>query len=782
LHRKVDFENILINNEWTFKNLIILKHSGDIRMVLTINSNCRNLGGNPELQIMPAVNYRIVHEISGRIRLKIPQIAQNPDYAEKLKYLLELQSWITQVRINRHAASVTIAYQPSDHHQSSVLLLLDRLIQEAQVSQKIDLETAKTHLLETQETEESGLKLPAFSALLALLGLGLPIPRAIIALSVALAALPIAKRTYTSITQERKLNIDCLDFIAITLTSAQGNLLTPALVMTLHELGDMIRDRTARVSQDHAANLLDSLLSYAWVEQPDGQKKHILATEVKPGETVIVYPGEQIPVDGQILRGTASIDQQKLTGESMPVVRKPGESVYASTLVREGEIYILAERVGRDTRAGASIELVQQAPVYDTRMGNYAATIADRAIIPALLFSSLVFALTRDPARAASILTLDFVTGLRVSLPTTFLAALHHATRHGVVVRSGRALEKLAQVDTLVFDKTGTLTKGEIEVLEVETVTDRVSPQRLLALAASAEQRLTHPVAEAVVRYAQQQEIEILPRREWNYEIGLGVRADIEGEQVLVGSERFLRQCGIPLDCLYEPHRCTEVDCPHRLNCRISAHDSLLYVAVNHEFQGVIYYTDPLRLESAAVIQKLQLEYGMEIHLLTGDHQQKATAVAQELGIPLSNVHAEAFPEEKAEIIQKLHDLGKSVAFTGDGLNDSIALTYADVSISFGGGSEVARETADVVLMDNNLTCFLEAMEIADETKKVIQQNINLAVIPNLAALGFASTVGLHPLAATVVHNGSAIAAALNGLRPLMHQDPPREPVEQINL
>jgi P-type Cu2+ transporter len=326
-----------------------------------------------------------------------------------------------------------------------------------------------------------------------------------------------------------------------------------------------------------------------------------------------------------------------------------------------------------------------------------------------------------------------------------------------------------------LFDKTGTLTKGDIEVVEVKTVAEKISSQRLLTLAAAAEQRLTHPVAAAIVQYAEKQGIEILPRQEFVYEIGLGVRAEIDGEQVIVGSDRFLCLCGVPLDCLYEPHRCNNADCPHHLSCHISAHDSLLYVAVNQEFQGVIYYTDPLRPESAAVIEQLQTQYGMEIHLLTGDNQQRAIAVAQKLNLPLSQVHAEAFPEQKAEIIQKLHQSGKTVAFTGDGLNDSIALAYADVAISFSDASEVARETADVVLMDDNLSSFLEAIAIARQTQAVIKQNIGLAVFPNLAALGLATTIGLHPLAATVVHNGSAIASGLNGLRPLMHQDPPRQ-------
>ncbi|AUT00412.1 heavy metal translocating P-type ATPase [Nostoc sp. CENA543] len=721
-----------------------------------------------ESKIVPGIDYHVVHKIPGRIRFRIPLLAHDPDYTQTLRELLKSDSRVLEFRINIWASSIAISYQLADSKHDLLPNYLIDLLQEAQIR--------KTH--KPQETvldsDEAGVKLPALATVLALLGLGFPIPRVIIGTTVALAALPIAKRAYTSITQSRKLNIDCLDLLAIALTSAQGNLLTPALVMTLHEIGDLIRDRTARVTEHHAADLLDSLGHYAWVVQPDGERKHILATQVQPQDTVIVYPGEQIPVDGQILRGQALIDQQKLTGESMPVLRQVGQTVYASTLVREGEIYIQTERVGSATRAGASIELVQQAPVHDTRMGNYAAAIADKAVLPALIFAGLVLAATRNPARAASILTLDFVTGIRVSLPTSFLAALHHATRHGVLIRSGRALEKLAQVDTLVFDKTGTLTKGDIEVMEVETVNGRMSSQRLLSLAAAAEQRLTHPVAQAVVRYAEKQGIEILPRQEFTYEIGLGVRAEIDGEQVIVGSDRFLRQCGVPLDCLYEPHHCNHVDCPDHLNCRISAHDSLLYISVNQEFQGVIYYTDPLRPESASIIEKLQTEYGMEVHLLTGDNHQRAVAVAEELNLPLSQVHAEAFPEQKAEIIQKLHNSGKTVAFTGDGLNDSIALAYADVSISFGGGSEVARETADIVLMDDNLSSFLDAIAIAHQTQAIIKQNISLAVVPNLAALGLATTVGLHPLAATVVHNGSAIAAGLNGLRPLMHQDPPR--------
>jgi len=425
--------------------------------------------------------------------------------------------------------------------------------------------------------------------------------------------------------------------------------------------------------------------------------------------------------------------------------------------VRSGQLYLKAERVGQQTRAAASIALLQKAPVHDTRMANYAEAVADRLILPSLLLASIVLLATRDPARAAAILTLDFVTGIRVSIPTAFLSALNHTTRHGVLVRSGRTLEQLAEVDTIVFDKTGTLTQGAIAITGVRTVEGSLPSETILQLAAAAEQRLNHPVAEAIVQYAQQQDLDIPLRGEWSYEVGLGVRAQINGQEVLVGSERFLHQEDVAWgDWVAAP--------ADRLQ-------SLIYVACDRRFQGAIQYTDPLRPESPQLIQTLQRDYGIAVHLLTGDQAQRAAQVAQDLGIPAHRVYAEAFPEQKAKIVRELHRAGRTVAFVGDGLNDSVALAYADVSVSFERGSEIARETADVVLMNNHLLDLLEVITIARQTRDLIEQNTMLVVAPNLIALGLASTMGLNPLVATAIHNGSAIAAGMNSLRPLVqHQ------------
>ena len=690
--------------------------------------------------------------------MRISRLASDRHFVKTLEQKLTSHPAITHFRINAAAASLVIEYAPAltPEINRDFGSLWQKMLNQPNDS---SIEPEKPQKLGKEEW--SNLALPTAATLLAIACQRFPQPGlSILARSVLLAAaFPVAARAMKSIFGERKLNIDCLDLLALIFSGLQGKLLTPSLIITLHELGDIIRDRTARATEKRTANLLDTIGHYAWVEK-DGEIKQITSDAVQIGETVVVYPGESIPVDGTVWQGEAVIDQQQLTGESLPIVARKGTLVYASTLVRSGQIRLTCERVGQQTRAAASIELLQKAPVHDTRMANYAANLADRLILPSLGLASLIFLTTRDAARAAAILTLDFVTGIRVSLPTAFLGALNHTTRHGVLVRSGRTLELLADIDTIVFDKTGTLTTGEVMVVGVETISGRLSPERILQLAASAEQRITHPVAMAIADYAQRQGVEILPRGDWDYQLGLGMRAEIDGNQVLVGSDKFLRQQGVNLE---------ELGCD--LANPASAWVSRNYLACNGQFQGVIHYTDPLRADSRWLIDRLQQDYGMTVHLLTGDNQQRAKEVAQALNIPFGQVHAEAFPEQKAKIVRELHRSGHTVAFVGDGLNDSVALAYADVSISFEKGSQVARETADVVLMNNDLSSLLEAIAIAQETKALIEQNIFLVVAPNLVALVLATSIGLNPLLATAIHNGTAIIAGLNSLRPLVfHQ------------
>ncbi|MGQ4648236.1 heavy metal translocating P-type ATPase [Lyngbya aestuarii] len=705
------------------------------------------------------VTYSFLQMLPGRVRFRVPRIACDAEYAQRLKALLLADAQIIGVCMKRAAASVTIRYIPSSA-EDNIPSLIVKLIQLAddQVA-SIPAQALSTGEVTSEQTSPwSGMKLPALATLLSLLGgpLGFSVLPLLVRGVIAIAALPVVRRAWESISEERQLNSDFLDLMAIVMITAQGHFLTSSGMIALIELGEAIREQTARSSRSRTLDLLSSLGQFVWVER-NGQKQQIPIEQVQPEDTIIVYPGEQIPVDGHILGGRAVIDEQKLTGESMPVVRTTGQAVYASTLVREGQLYILAERIGAATRAGRTIELIQAAPVHDTRIENYAAKIADRAVVPTILLGGVVFAITRSAARAASVLTIDFATGIRVSVPTTVMAAMLQATRRGVLIRSGRAIEKLAQVDAIVFDKTGTLTQGNVSIVSLKTAEPSIPQLRLLELAAAAEQRITHPVAEAVTRYALSQEVQILPRGEWDYQVGLGIRAQIDGQSVLVGSDRFLRQEGISLESFLENH-------PELKTLEYPT----IYVASNGELQGALQYTDPLRPESRAVITTLRKALGAQIHLLTGDNQQRANTVARELGIEPTQIHAEAFPEDKAEIVQRLHNQGRTVAFVGDGLNDSAALAYADVSISFRDGSEIARETADVVLMNNNLCGLVEAIAIARDAKRIIDQNTGVVAVPNLSGLILAATVGLNPMAATLINNGSSVVAGVNGLRPML--------------
>ena len=711
----------------------------------------------------------LVHHIPGRVRFRIYRLKDDSNYATNLQQFLLAQPRINRVRINPAAASIAIDYRYTSSSLTEIVSSLASLLKQEVIADSVPREVNEKPTPESKNW--SSLTLPIFTTIVSWLSnqSRLVWLRPIALASLGTVTLPIIKRAIQSLFGDRKINIDCLDLLALGLSYSQGRLATPALVITLHELGDLIRDRTARSTQTQTADLLDAIGHFAWVLREEKLLK-IKSDCVKPGETVIVYPGEQIPVDGEVLKGLATIDQQQLTGESMPIVAQVGKVVYASTLVRSGQIYIRADRVGKNTRAAASLQLLENAPVHDTRMANYAAQIADQLILPSLALATFVLGITKEPTRAASILTLDFVTGIRVSIPTAFLGALNHNTRHGILVRSGRTIEQLAEVNTVVFDKTGTLTQGQLTVIDIQTVPGRMSAEQVLSLAAAAEERIAHPVAEAIINYAKSQNVNIPRRQQWNYEVGLGIRATVDSQEVLVGSNRFLIQEGVSLECLKDKVFPWLHTCDLEKKSPTSKWLSLIYVACDGELQGVIQYADPLRLESRTLLQSLQAS-GREIHLLTGDNHQRAKIVAEELNIPLHQVHAQAFPEQKAAIVRDLKLAGKTVAFVGDGLNDSVALAYADVSVSFATGSDIAREIADLVLMNNDLASLMVAFKISEETKKLIEQNTLLVVAPNLIALALASTVGLNPLVATVVHNGSAILAGLNSLRPLVqHQ------------
>jgi Cu2+-exporting ATPase len=700
----------------------------------------------------PVVDHEVVHRLPDRLRCRAARLGSDDAYAARLLAVAEHDDRVADARVNRSAASVTVRWDAP---------LTSRDVAEQRIAELLRAADHAPCPATAAPVAPGGdrltrLAIPGVVATLAGLGrlLGLAVPAPVGALAVLAASLPIARRAAHALTVERRLNIDVLDMAAILLTTLRGSLLAPLSVIGLVEVGEAIRERTARASRRELLDLLDSIAETVWVHR-DGGRLQLPIDEVRRGDVVVVYPGDRIPVDGRVLEGRALIDEHQLTGEPMPVLHEEGEVVYASTLLRDGHLHIAVEVVGAETRAGRIVQLMRDAPVHDTRIENYAGRLADRVVLPSFLLAGAVLMTTRDPTRAASVLITDFATGIRVSVPTAVLAAMTSAAQGGVVIRSGRALEQLAAVDAVVFDKTGTITEGSPAVVGVESLISEISTDELLRLAATADQRLSHPVAEAIVSYAGANGVRPGRRGRWTYDIGLGVRAEIDGQEVLVGSDRLLEQAGVDISAAPA----------------VANGASRIYVGVAGRLTGVITYADPIRYEAGEVVAALRDEHGLDIHLLTGDKTETARAVGRRLGIDQANVHGELFPEDKAAVLRALRATGRRVAFVGDGINDLPALAYADVSISFGGATPVARETADVVLIEDTLHALPDAVAASRQAMRLVRQNIAIVGGVNLAALTVATATGLAPTAAAVVHNGSTVVAALNGLRPLLGAD-----------
>ncbi len=715
------------------------------------------------------IDYQVVHTTVGRFRIRVPRLTDDSDYALKLDWLVESLDFVTSVRINPAASSIIVNYEASIVSSAVVQENLFTAIQQAATTE-IPLKTILTKTEFGSEIKWERVGLPVLSLGLALLAeqLLLPIPTLLIGGVIAAAAVPFFSRVIDAIVNERQLDADILDAIWISINTLKGDFVAPALMLSLIESGKALRDTTARMAERQALDLLNSLDQYAWVEQ-DGQERRLPLTKVCIGDRVIVYPGEMIPVSGRVLRGTALIDEHILTGESTLVCRCEGQVVHASTQVLQGKLCVLVKRTGHNTRVGVAVQLMQAAPVHDTRIENYASKVANIAIVPTMCLSATIFALTGDTTRALAPLQLDFSNGIGVALPTTILAALTYAARNGVYIRSGHALEVLARTDTVMFDKTGTLTQGNAVVVAIQTVNEGTDPSVVLTLAASAEQGNTHPVASAIIRYAKENGVQTRKCETRDYLIGMGIAAQINGQKIMVGSNRLMQQEGVDLDPIHR--RYPDIN---------SGSNSLVYVARDGELLGVILYTDPVRPEVPSVIATLWGQ-GIDTYMLTGDNQRVADDVACKLGLNLSNTYAEVLPKKKIEIICGLRNDGRTVVFVGEGINDVAALAYADVSVSFAGGCDLARETADVILLDDDLRSLTHAIDIAKQAMEIVYTNTAIAVIPNIGVVLAGIVFALDPILEVIISNGSAIIAQLYSFRPLFF-DSRKEPNTDVSL
>ena len=684
----------------------------------------------------------------------------------RLQEALRLAREVRHVRLNSLAGCCAVEFEPEAdidplqwlEQLPCALPALERLVETPDPAPGANGVSTGSKQAESAGSDEdegfvpSRIILPVSSLVLTLLAGPLALPPLAVAAFILVSSHLTFKRAWQGLKEEHKINVDVLDAVAVVLHSLEGFLFGPALMITMIEGGEAVRDATQRTARSSNTDLLASLKTDVRL-LVDGTEVIVPSSSLQPGDRIALFPGDQIPVDGRIDSGECSLDVVKLTGESVPRHAGHGDEVLAGFLLLEGNIVLETIAVGDATRVGQITAMIESAPVYDTRVGNIAGQVANRFVMPIIALAGLSLLLSGgNLAQAGSLLMFDLGSGLRVSVPTAIMAALSRAGSQGLLIRSGRSLEQLVDIDVVVFDKTGTLTQGHPSVVHMEVVAGVHSIEKLVQLAASAEQGLNHPVAEAIVTYAQQLGLRYEDCQEWDYRIGRGVAARINGHQVLVGNAALLREADLePATPSKDP--LLETATP-------------VYLALDGTVVAVIYAADALRPDSQAMVAELHRR-GIQAHMLTGDVSTVAHAVARRLGLRPEEVHAEALPDEKAKFVQALSQKGHKVAFVGDGINDSAALAYADVSISFAAGSDLARETADIVLTNDRVSDLIVAQDLARETFDLVKQNIVIVGVPNIAALVIGTFLPVSPLAAVFINNGSCLVAAANALRVL---------------
>lgn len=677
---------------------------------------------------------KVAHQVEGRVRFLLPRSMLAPKARAGISEALEHRHEVTAHRFNVTNRSLVVEHLPGLGVRE-----LKRLIASAPPREPVD----RGHPGHPERHMRSLAALGA-GGLLAFTGTPLALPL------IGIGSLAIFRRAAKRL-RRGKVGVDALDSTAMILTVATGQWLTAAVLGALVEGGELLRDLTASRSRRELGALMSHQGATCW-KIVGGRRVAVKVGTIAAGDRVMVANGDRIPVDAVVVSGRAVIDERVLTGEPVPVTRSAGEKVFAMTVVTDGELVIEAGGTAAESRAGRIMTFLERAPIGETRMADHARRIADRFVIPVMGTAAVVYALTGNATRAASILIFDLASGIRVAAPTTMLASLIGAAREGVLIKGAAAMEKLAKVDTVVFDKTGTLTMGRPAVTEITTF-NGLGENDLLAVAAGSDQGLNHPLAAALVSEAEHRGLRLPRRTKTNYHVGLGVEAQLEGgRSYLVGNRAFIEERGVRIPRHVNGHGLSEV-----------------IVASKKECLGAIVFTDEPRPEAAGIVEALRRRGVQKVVLLSGDTPVATERVAGALGIP--EWSARVSPDQKADFVRNLKKQGHTVAVVGDGVNDSVAFALADVSVAMGSGADMARANSDVLLLDDKLELLVTAIDRSRESLGIMNQNLALIAAPNAVGLGGAIAGAVNPAVAALLSNGSTVVAAANGLRPLLKSD-----------
>ena len=690
------------------------------------------------------MRFLIKHEVQGRLRIHVIRNRMTCTEADVLCWALEKQKSVIKVKVYERTADAVIYY--TGDREELIHKLKKFHFEKADVPDNV--------LSSSGRALNSAYREKLIAKTLLHYGGKLLLPNSVRKIWLTFKVVQYIGKGIRCLAR-RKIEVPVLDATAIGVSVLRGDFNTAGSVMFLLGIGELLEEWTHKKSVGDLARSMSLNIKKVWLKREE-QEILVPASDILPGDRVIVHMGNVIPFDGEVSCGEGMVNQASLTGESLPVRRTEGQSVYAGTVLEEGELEIIVRAVSGATRFEKIVTMIEDSEKLKSNLESKAEHLADRLVPYTLLGTGLVWAVTRNMTKALSVLMVDFSCALKLAMPISVLSAIREAGQNGITVKGGKYLEAVAEADTIVFDKTGTLTKAKPTVKEVIVFGDYPEPEAL-RIAACLEEHFPHSMAKAVVDAAKRRSLyheEMHSKVE--YIVAHGISSYIEGKKTIIGSSHFV----------FEDEKCRiRPEYQERFDT-LPEEYSHLFLAIDGELVAVICIEDPLREEAGEMVRFLKEEGVSKIVMMTGDSERTAASIAKRVGV--DEYYSEVLPEDKADFVEKEKAKGRKVIMIGDGINDSPALSAADVGVAISDGAELAREIADIMIGAENLYELVILKQLSDGLMKRIKRNYRFIVTFNAGLILLGVSGILQPTTSALFHNMSTLGISLKSMQDLL--------------
>ena len=688
------------------------------------------------------MRFKIEHEIRGRVRLHICQKRMTCRQADQLEYFLTKLNGVISVKVVERNQDVVICY--SDNREEMLRAIQRFSYEKAEAPESYLQNSGREMNGEYWEKMVNHVVLHYGKKIF------LPLP-----VRTFLTTLKSVKYIWKGVRTLAKCRIEVpvLDATAIGVSMLRGDFSTASSVMFLLGFGEILEDWTHKKSVDDLARSMSLNVSKVWLITEDSEVQ-VGTDEIKPGDRVRIHMGTVIPFDGIVTEGEAMVNEASLTGESMPVAKHESSYVYAGTVMEEGELTIRVKETSGSTKFEKIVTMIEETEKLKSAVESKAEHLADRLVPYTLAGTALTYALTRNVTKALSILMVDFSCALKLAMPISVLAAIREANAHHITVKGGKFLEAVAEADTIVFDKTGTLTKAQPTVVDVVSFN---GDSNLLRLAACMEEHFPHSMAKAVMDAAKERGLtheEMHSKVE--YIVAHGISTMVDGRKAIIGSHHFV----------FEDEKCTIPVGKEELFRNLPEEYSHLYLGIEGKLAAVICIEDPLRPEAPEVVKALRKAGFTQIVMMTGDSDRTAKAIATRVGV--DKYYSEVLPEDKAKFVEEAKAQGRKVLMVGDGINDSPALSAADVGIAISDGAELAREIADITIGADDLSVMVTLKEISNGLMDKIHKNYRRIVGINGSLIALGVTGVIQPTMSALLHNTSTLLIGMDSMKSVL--------------